>query len=79
MFKICKCLETKSSHNIDRIIHFDRAVLEGGAFTSFSFYQCMDCLGYCGFPPGNLEIALLKGTQETITMLNLIPKFHSMS
>lgn len=76
--KLCKCLETKSSHQVKRIFHFDRYVLEGDAFTSFSVFQCCDCGGFCGSPPRNFEIALNEGTVETKTMLGLIPKFYSV-
>lgn len=78
MFKTCKCLETNSSHKVERVFHFDRFILEGGAFTSFSIFKCLDCSGYCGFPPKNFEIALKYGTSETKTMLGLIPKFQSI-
>lgn len=78
MIKICKCLETKSSHKVERVFHFDRYVLEGGGFTSFMVFQCCDCGAFGGFPPSNFEIALKEGTAETKTMLGLIPKFPSM-
>lgn len=74
--KMCRCLETKSSHCVERVFHFNRYVLEGGAFTSFSVFKCLDCLGYFGFPQNNLEVALKYGASETKTMLGLIPKFQ---
>lgn len=76
--KMCRCLETKSSHVVERVFHFDRYVLERGAFTSFSVFKCFDCSGYFGFPQNNLEIALKHGSSETKTMLGLIPKFKLM-
>ena len=61
MLMICRCLEKKGSHNVREELTFLWYPLEDGCHTNFTVFQCLDCLGYCGMPPRNFELALKSG------------------
>jgi len=71
--KICRCLEEKGSHNVREVRRFLWYRLKEGVHTNFIVFQCLDCLGYCGMPPYNFDLALKSGiTLNEIDMALLI-------
>ncbi len=65
----CTC---KRARKIVEIGYWEGCPLEGGAHTEFALLRCQDCGKVRGFPDGNLDIALERGTEKTKAKLREI-------
>lgn len=74
--KICKCLDEKSSHDLISVFPKEDYLLKDGAYTNFTLWKCKDCLGYCGYPVYNFQLALDTGT--FFTRLKILIFIHTL-
>lgn len=61
--------EKPHEHNYDSTSFFRRLPLKDGHHTSLSVYHCSGCPHATAMPSANLQLALEKGTDETLNAL----------